>query len=96
MRWGRGYDRNSIAILDVGGALVMLAVYGMTDDAAFHRAIVKIAFGFAHLIFGWRWTGSECPIQVSGKLARSRERPTMLPSIQLSHRSGVLDAGWSD
>lgn len=28
------------------------------DDAAFHRAIVKIAFGFAHLIFGWRWTGS--------------------------------------
>lgn len=29
-----------------------------TDDAAFHRAIVKIGFGFAHLIFGWRWTGS--------------------------------------
>lgn len=30
------------------------------DDAAFHRAIIKIAFGFAHLIFGWRWTGGPC------------------------------------
>lgn len=28
------------------------------DDEALHREIVKIAFGFAHLIFGWDWTAS--------------------------------------
>jgi hypothetical protein len=28
------------------------------DDEALHREIMKIAFGFAHLIFGWDWTAS--------------------------------------
>lgn len=65
-RGGRVIDRETGIELDIAASVAASPrefhnEYNLNfsiEMTSFHREIVKIAYGFAHLVLGWRWTNS--------------------------------------